>query len=194
MKIQIGLTILSAACLFVGCATTYQPVGFTGGYTDQRLDDNTVQVSFRGNGFTAPETVHTYLLRRCAELTLQDGYNYFVLVDAEEPNEGNTNVYGAKLNSKFRATTTIKMFRGRKPEADVRAYDAASVIRNIPVSGDEGVAPSVAANDSQAVAPPVVTTTQPSSNVASTTSQSNTLLPAANPNALTNQPTSFDHW
>jgi hypothetical protein len=194
MKMYTCLIALSAACLFISCATTYQPVGFTGGYSDQRLDDNTVQISFRGNGFTAPETVHSYLLRRCAEITLQDGYNYFVLVDAEEPNEGSTNVYGAKLNSKFRATTTIKMFRGKKPEADVHAYDAASVVRNIPVSGDEGVASSVAANEPQVIAPPTLTATQPSSTVTSAVSQSNTRLPVANPNALTNQPTSFDHW
>lgn len=156
MRVHVALIALLGACWLTSCSTSYQPLGFTGGYSDQRLDNNTAQVSFRGNGFTAPETVHSYLLRRCAEVTLQNGYNYFVLVDAEEPNEGNTNIYGAKVNNKFRDTTTIKMFMGNKPVADVHAYDAASVIQSIPVEEGESAAaaPPVAASTNRQAAPP----------------------------------------
>jgi len=156
MRVQISLIALSAACLLASCATAYQPLSFAGGYSDQRLDDNTVQVSFRGNGFTAPETVHSYLLRRCAEVTLQNGYNYFVLVDTEQPNEGNTNIYGGKVNNKFRGSTTIKMFKGNKPETDVHAYYAAAILKNIPVEKGESEAalPPVAASASRAAAAP----------------------------------------
>jgi hypothetical protein len=124
---------MSAACAAVmlwGCATAYQPAGATGGYTDQKIDDNTVEVSFRGNGFTAPEKVHYYLLRRCAEVTIRDGYNYFVIVNSAMPDEGNTNAFGAKLNDKYRATATIKMFKGKKPENSLNAYDAAQISKN----------------------------------------------------------------
>jgi hypothetical protein len=196
MKVQISLIALSAACLLASCATAYQPVGFMGGYSDQKLDDNTVQVSFRGNGFTAPETVHSCLVRRCAEVTLQNGYNYFVLVDAEEPDEGNTNIYGAKVNNKFRANTTIKMFRGNKPEGNVHAYDAAAVIRNIPVEEGEAVEaapPPVAASTSQA--PPSAPTTVAERRAGSVNAASSAVsLPVVNPNAPTNQPPSFEHW
>jgi hypothetical protein len=76
MRMRISLMALSAAaCLLAGCATAYQPNGVSGGYTDQVRSSNTAQVSFRGNGLTPPETVHSYILRRCAEVTLEDGYS-----------------------------------------------------------------------------------------------------------------------
>ena len=199
MRVQISLIALSAVCLLASCATQYQPASFLGGYSDHRLDDNTVQVSFRGNGYTAPETVHAYLLRRCAEITVQSGYNYFVLVDAEEPNEGNTNLYGAKLNNKFRGTTTIKMFKGNKPESDVHAYDAAAVIRNIPVEEGEAAAaapPPVAASTSQAVlSPPATRVAGSTSGVANANAATTAAtVSVVNPNAPTNQPPSLEHW
>jgi hypothetical protein len=198
MRVQVTLIALLAAGWLTSCATSYQPLGFTGGYSDQRLDNNTAQVSFRGNGFTAPETVHSYLLRRCAEVTLQSGYTYFVLVDAEEPNEGNTNIYGAKVNNKFRDTTTIKMFRGNKPEADVHAYDAASVVQNIPVEEGESAAalPPVATISSEAAPSPTTGAVEPTNNVANANAGSPSVPRAsiANPNAPTNQPPSFEHF
>jgi hypothetical protein len=192
MRVQVALMALSAACWLTSCATSYQPLSFTGGYSDQRLDNNTAQVSFRGNAYTAPETVHSYLLRRCAEVTLQNGYNYFVLIDAEEPNEGNTNIYGAKVNNKFRDTTTIKMFKGNKPDADVHAYDAGSVLQSIPVENGESakaVLPPVAASTSLASPPPTARIAEPTSpvaNAASATSSSTAAQPVVNPNTIVN--------
>jgi hypothetical protein len=87
------------------------------GYTDQQIDDNTVYVTFRGNGFTPQEIVHTYLLRRCAEGTLQHGFDYFVIVRPNVSDVGNTNIYEAKVNNKFTETVSVKMFKGLKPAA-----------------------------------------------------------------------------
>jgi hypothetical protein len=66
-----------------GCVTPYQQKGFMGGYTDSRLDSNTVRVSFYGNHHTARETVENDMLYRCAEVTLKDGYDYFVIVSGD---------------------------------------------------------------------------------------------------------------
>jgi hypothetical protein len=125
-----GVLVLTAAFFVFGCSTADQPHSFTGGYTDQKIDDSTEEVSFRGNGFTAPEKVHTYLLRRCAEVTTQNGFDYFVVVDQQQPNEGDSNLYGAKVNNKYRSVATIKMFKGSKPENEMNAYSAEQVIRN----------------------------------------------------------------
>jgi hypothetical protein len=68
--------------LVVGCATAYQPDKGTGGYSDARLDDNTFVVQYRVRGgdiFRA----RTFMLRRCAELTVQAGFDWFVVVDSE---------------------------------------------------------------------------------------------------------------
>jgi hypothetical protein len=73
-------TISFAISLLAGCATGYQPTGFSGGYSEMALNQDSYIVSFRGNGFTGEGTVQSYLLRRCAELTLNKGYKYFVLI------------------------------------------------------------------------------------------------------------------
>jgi hypothetical protein len=62
-----------------GCVSTtpYQPSGWTGGYSEEKLDDGVYRVSFQGNGFTSGDMVWNYWMYRCAELTLQNGYGYF---------------------------------------------------------------------------------------------------------------------
>ncbi len=50
-KCTIAISSLFSRRVIIGCATAFQPQGFTDGYRDQRIDDNTVQVGFRGNGF-----------------------------------------------------------------------------------------------------------------------------------------------
>ncbi len=66
-----------------GCetATPYQPLvrgsSTSGGYYDQRLDEDHFRVSFQGNTVTPRATVETYLLYRAAELTVSQGYDWF---------------------------------------------------------------------------------------------------------------------
>lgn len=66
-----------------GCATTYQSNGFSGGYSETQLDENIFKVTFRGNGFTNRERTEDFTLLRSAELALQNGYKYFVIVNSE---------------------------------------------------------------------------------------------------------------
>jgi hypothetical protein len=73
------------AMLLAGCMTAYQPHGVTGGYKDEKIDADTYRVSFFGNGNTHREAVLKYFLYRCAELTLQNGYQYFELFAAQKP-------------------------------------------------------------------------------------------------------------
>jgi hypothetical protein len=75
--------ILTAIALLISCATPYQPKSFMGGYTDSRIDSNTARVTFYGNGHTSRETVENDMLYRCAQVTLNDGYDYFVIVEGE---------------------------------------------------------------------------------------------------------------
>jgi hypothetical protein len=76
-RIAIALTFVTLA----GCATPtpYQPVDrhHLTGYSDQRLADNRVRVTFRGNSATAREQVEDYLLLRSAEVTREAGYSWF---------------------------------------------------------------------------------------------------------------------
>jgi hypothetical protein len=64
------------------CATgpVYRPrgPGDTVGYTDQRLTENRFRVTFAGHSGTRREEVEDHLLRRSAEVTLQNGFTHFV--------------------------------------------------------------------------------------------------------------------
>jgi hypothetical protein len=76
-----------------GCATStpYQPLAassaVSGGYADQRLSEGRFRVTFAGNTLTSRERVESYLLYRAAELTVEQGYDWFVVVDREMDHE-----------------------------------------------------------------------------------------------------------
>ena len=78
----IVLALMASACT---TPTPYQPLPSAGsergGYSDQRLEENRFRVTFTGNSMTSRETVETYLLYRAAELTIANGYDWFVMAD-----------------------------------------------------------------------------------------------------------------
>jgi len=76
MRIRFA-SILLALILLSSCATPYQYMGFRGGYDDEMLDANTAQVLFAGNSHTSLSTVKTYVLLRCAEVTVKHNFSYF---------------------------------------------------------------------------------------------------------------------
>lgn len=82
------LVLAAAAGLLAGCATPtpYQPATDRYGFEEQRIENNRVRITFRGNSLTDRETVETYLLYRAAEVTLESGKDYFIVAnrDTEE--------------------------------------------------------------------------------------------------------------
>ncbi|WP_050479233.1 CC0125/CC1285 family lipoprotein [Herbaspirillum rhizosphaerae] len=89
MTNQLRLTLLcllSAVAMLAGCKTAYGPRSFTGGYTESKIDDSTYRVSFSGNGHTTRNMVWYYWIYRCAELTTQNGYAFFVMNPAQVKN------------------------------------------------------------------------------------------------------------
>jgi hypothetical protein len=67
------------ALALAGCATSYQPQGFTGGYSDFLSAPDEAVITFHGNGYTPGERVGQMAALRCAEVTLEHGYRYFVV-------------------------------------------------------------------------------------------------------------------
>ena len=59
-------------------STPYQPMGFKGGYENTQLDKNVFEVTFSGNGLTSRQRVRDFAMLRSAELTIQNGYKYFI--------------------------------------------------------------------------------------------------------------------
>ncbi|MBR9825180.1 MAG: hypothetical protein GYB36_05170 [Alphaproteobacteria bacterium] len=85
------LICLLAASAMVACSsmpTPYQPaVGSRWGYEETQIESNRFRVSFGGNSLTDRETVETYLLYRAAELTVEQGYDYFEVVQRATDSE-----------------------------------------------------------------------------------------------------------
>lgn len=85
------IALALAIALFAGlggCASSYhayEPAGE--GYSETRIDARRWRVAFVGAAYDSQATVERNLLRRAAELTLQDGYDWFVPVDASAAEE-----------------------------------------------------------------------------------------------------------
>lgn len=150
----ISLLILS------GCASPYQKEGLTGGYSDMRVRDNVFRVSFKGNRVTSEQRVIDLAHVRAAEVTLQNGYKYFIILDQGQfvpasPNTTpatantsgmvNANNYGifnigatngtyaggkAESFANLRITLTIACF-AEKPQTGSLLYDAQQVLSNL---------------------------------------------------------------
>src|SRR5271169_5347131 len=145
--------LLVAACQ---TPTPYQAAATPNGdgYTTQQIESNRFRVSFKGNSLTNRQTVDTYMLYRAAEVTLQNGDDYFVVVNKDvDKNTGYEN-YGDDLAwgwgggwgwrhpgfgggagfdysrpiSTYDAIADIVAYRGAKPATNPYAYDAHDVL------------------------------------------------------------------
>jgi hypothetical protein len=108
------------ACLFTlaACATgQYQPL--VGADKDQveQLKENVYRVEYRVSSFTSQEQLDEYLRRRCAELTLREGYDFFHLAQRADV-----------LALSRRTSMTVTMYKGQKPTGADDLYDAKEVL------------------------------------------------------------------
>lgn len=82
-------TAIVGALVLAACATPtpYRPATGSGfsraGYSDEQIEPNRFQISFAGNTLTSRETVERYLLFRAAQLTVERGFDHFILVDRD---------------------------------------------------------------------------------------------------------------
>ena len=105
LRCAAALAALAISALSA-CATPYQAKGFRGGYSDTRIDSNTAMVSYRANAHTDRQTVQSYLIYRCAQVTVGDGYDYFVLTSGDtEAVHGTISTPGT-----YSSTTTASAF------------------------------------------------------------------------------------
>lgn len=151
-------SLLLLSSVLAACATAYQSVGLTGGFSETQLGDNIFQVYFKGNGWTSRERATDFSLLRSAELTLENGFTHFIIVDSSRYSKkglyttprtsyttGNaysygsgaygsatTTTYGGQtfLTSKPRSTNTIVCFKG-KPQIEGLVYDAKFVYKSV---------------------------------------------------------------
>jgi len=108
-----------AAMALVGCATAYQPQGATGGFSEAQLDEDVFQVTFKGNGYTDRDRANDFALLRSAEIALEKGYKYFVIVDAQQysknssfttPTTATTNINANTYGSAYGYGNTVNYY------------------------------------------------------------------------------------
>ena len=152
--LAISLFALSA-CAAAGPASygAADAKGF--GYAEQRIEDDRFRVSYQGSGGMPPALVEDYALRRAAELTLQQGYDWFRVAGRDLAGEerGGVSVgtgfgsssYGRRSSvgvgvgadlgrvgaqEYYAARMEILMGSGEAPD-DGEVYDARSVLENL---------------------------------------------------------------
>jgi len=160
--LKLGL-MAAAAILLVGCATStpYGPTDGRFGYSEQRIEQDRYRVTFSGNSSTTREMVESFLLYRAAELTVQEGYDYFIVTAQDtdsssryysQPTLFGSYTYGVSQHHSFpyyaygfgwssdidttevrryEAVAFIVMRHGEKPDDDADAYDAREVMANL---------------------------------------------------------------
>lgn len=111
------LAILVLLVAFTGCATGhYTPLGETGTTELEQLKENVYRVEYQVSAFTSQEQLDHYLRRRCAELTLREGYDFFHLAQRADV-----------LGLSRRTTMTVTLYKIHKPAGVADLYDAKAV-------------------------------------------------------------------
>ncbi|MCF4010773.1 CC0125/CC1285 family lipoprotein [Rheinheimera sp. UJ63] len=90
MNKTISIILLALTLTACSSAPAYRAASGSGyGYAEQQISDNYYRVTFKARG-DDKEAAKAYALRRAAELTAQQGYDWFVLVDKETLKERET--------------------------------------------------------------------------------------------------------
>ena len=139
----------------VSCVTAYQRQAFTGGFSELQLGENIYKISFKGNALTSRERISDYALLRSAEVTLENGFKYFIILDSDNYSKtsistrpttsettgsigimGSINTTtttsggGTSSTTKYRTANTIECFK-EKPEKEGLIYDAEFLVKSI---------------------------------------------------------------
>jgi len=136
LKFAVIIFFTSSLCY---CSTPYKRGdwldGWMGGFVNTRIDANTAIISFRGNYFTSPKQAQNYAMYRAAEITINAGYNYFIVTNATElpPDNRFNHYYQIPCPQKNAHTSVIaiKMFQGNVPYSLPNAYDAKEIITHL---------------------------------------------------------------
>jgi hypothetical protein len=147
---RVFLAPALALLMLAGCAvpTPFKAADPDGanGYSVQQLESNRYLISFAGNTTTPRPTVETYLLYLASQITVKNGYDYFVLGSKSVDKTVNYETYDTGFSgffvrrrglfgggvdttyttpySAYDLSGEIQLFKGPKPANLPNAYDA----------------------------------------------------------------------
>jgi hypothetical protein len=113
-----ALAALLLASALTGCATgQYRPLGEAAKEEVEQLKENLYRVEYRVSAFTSQQQLDRYLRRRCAELTLREGYDFFHVGQRADV-----------LGLSRRTAMTVTLYKDLKPGGIANLYDAKEVL------------------------------------------------------------------
>jgi len=119
----IGVLLL----IITSCSPTpYMKLTLNEGYSETQLDTNVYKVIFKGNSYTEIDITSDFLLLRCAEVTLENGFQYF---SRAEDNQYNNNLPSKNMVvSEPRSISTIICY---KKKQKIFTYNAKFIVKSI---------------------------------------------------------------
>ncbi|MEM7767722.1 MAG: hypothetical protein AAF253_09570 [Pseudomonadota bacterium] len=155
MKSRLVAALAAGAVVLAACATPtpYQPATDARyGYTEQQIESDRWQLTFSGNSSTDRSTVESYLIYRAAEITDQNGYDVFRIVQRDVDTESRFVTTGDRVGGgfgfyrrgfgsfasfstderqSFQAIAEIVLTRGEPGEDDLTAFVADDVLETL---------------------------------------------------------------
>ncbi len=110
MMRKAGMALVVAAAAALSACGSYGPTPYQAqsgqgqaaqGYSEQRIENDRYRISFRGNSLTNRDTVETYMLYRAAELTLQQGYDTFTIVNRDTDRDDRIRSSGGYMGTRL---------------------------------------------------------------------------------------------
>lgn len=144
-----AILLITAVLAAAGCSfpTAYQrEKGTPAVDTVTRLGDAAWRIDMSGYVTNSRRKVTSALLRRCAEVTVQAGYDYFVVTGGQVSGENEpqpvplatyslegpptpTQEGALRISRRYSGTALFQAFKGQKPEDDPLAFDARELLR-----------------------------------------------------------------
>jgi hypothetical protein len=105
MKPFNHILLIFSVLLLGGWSTAYVQDGEyggiqTGGYSDYMINANTAVVSFHGSSGDSPGKIKRYVMYRCAQVAMNNGYQYFIIASSSNSSE-NVNVKTKTVNRRI---------------------------------------------------------------------------------------------
>jgi hypothetical protein len=117
-SVSLQVFLLSFLILMQACATTrYDPLAELQGEGIEQINDRSFRVEYRVSPFTSQEVLDDFLRRRCAEVTLREGYEYFAMLERLDV-----------LMFQRYASVTLRLYKGQEVMNRTWLYDARDVI------------------------------------------------------------------
>jgi hypothetical protein len=118
--------------LLSGCATSYSPKGLRGfGYEEKEIfgTKDIYAVEFKGNNDTPLSYVWRYILYRCAEITIEKNYDYFVILSTTDLTVFET--LGGIIGNRFpHFEKKVKLIKSPVPPDLTDVYEAKEVLNS----------------------------------------------------------------